>query len=197
MIDFITKVDDLLPYDRSSFSDFWDEDVKSSQKPVVWYAVSFQIHNEDDDVNYYKSLYQPLFESVILRFEENSNWIVNHAYEGFKWFPNNENNLTDLRKLFHTRGVPNFFVGALTFATHDLLLYSEDIITYPIVVFDEEGSLYVDLIISNSEIPFIIKVSAHMNIDFLSTDKFLLRQIINEKSGNFIIKEYSGSLIWE
>lgn len=62
MMNYITDVDELLPYDRSSFL---EEDLKSSQKPVF----SFQIHN--DDVNYYKSLYQPLFESVILRFDEN------------------------------------------------------------------------------------------------------------------------------
>jgi hypothetical protein len=45
--------------------------------------------------------------------------------------------------------------------------------------------------ISHGELPVITKISGHLNIDFLSTDKEILREIVNENSSNlFIVKEY-------
>lgn len=56
--------------------------------------------------------------------------------------------------------------------------------------------LYKNLDISHNELPLIIKISGHLNIDFISTDKLILRSLVNEYSQKFVIKEYWGSEIW-
>ncbi len=61
-------------------------------------------------------------------------------------------------------------------------------------MFHEDGLLYSNLDISNDKLNFIIKISGHSNIDFLSTDKKLLKKVADENSSNsFCIKEYRGT----
>ena len=53
------------------------------------------------------------------------------------------------------------------------------------------------LLISNSEIQFVIKVSDHKCIDLLSTDKELLRKVVGEvTTNNFNVKEYKNTTLW-
>lgn len=60
-------------------------------------------------------------------------------------------------------------------------------------VFNEERLLYKNLDISHDVLPFIIKISGHGNIDFLSTDKAVLKKIIDKNhSSHFEIKYYRG-----
>jgi hypothetical protein len=102
-----------------------------------------------------------------------------------------------LRRLFKERGVSGSFSGALTFSLSDLFMFSEDLILYPCAVFDDQDSLYKDLDISHSNLQFIIKVSSHMCVDFLSTNKHILRELIEENSGGlFNITEYRSNPIW-
>jgi hypothetical protein len=120
-------------------------------------------------------------------------WVVNYDRDS-KWFPNDEDNLTSLRTLFKQNNISNKFKGALIFTTGDLLKFSKDLIAYPIAVFNEHGLLYNDLDISHGELPFIIKISGHSNIDFLSTDKELLRKVVGEnRSSLFIVREYRAT----
>ncbi|HXS60119.1 MAG TPA: hypothetical protein VN703_04845, partial [Candidatus Sulfopaludibacter sp.] len=133
-------------------------------------------------------------KNIISTFGNSSRWIVNHDRKGRNWFPNDENNLTQLRTLFKKRNIPNSFRGALIFTKDDFLKFCKDLMSYPYAVFDEGDLLYMDLDISNDQLPFILKISGHLNIDLLSTNKEFLRKIVNEnRSNKFIVKEYRGT----
>lgn len=82
------------------------------------------------------------------------------------------------------------------FLNDDLLTFTKNLISYPYAVFNEDGLRYTDLDISHPELPFIIKISGHLCIDFLSTDQKLLKEVAGENPSNrFIIKEYRGTLL--
>ena len=67
-------------------------------------------------------------------------------------------------------------------------------ISYPCALFYKKGTLYRDLDVSHGELQFIIKISGHKYIDFLSTDKELLRKVVDGYSSSFfIVKEYRGT----
>ena len=90
--------------------------------------------------------------------------------------------------------IPNEFKGALSFTKDDLLKVSKDLILYPLAVFNATDVLYKDLDISHGELPFIVKISGHANIDVLSTDKYLLKKVLDASTSNgFILKPYKGT----
>lgn len=186
MIEFKKNVKDLLPYDRRKF-------IPGSK----WHGVSFQLNTailENNIINYIK-VYRPFFKSIISQLDNGSSWIVNHDDKDLRWFPNDEVNLTNLRTLFKQNNVPNDFRGALVFSKDDLLKFSKDLIIYPFAVFNDNG-LYKDLDVSHSELPFVIHVSSHENIDLVSTNKELLRKVVIEHiSSPFIIKPYRGTYL--
>jgi len=197
MIEFIKNVKKVLPYDREEYLDFLGNHFYSYTE---WYGVSFQLpggfEGREIGLEEYLEAYERWFKNVVMQLDNASFWIVNiEQKRNFGWFPNYENNLISLRNLFRQNNIPNKFKGALVFTTDDLIKFSKDIITYPIAVFNKEGLLYDDLDISNSKLPFIIKISAHCNIHFLSTDKELLRKVVNENAGSFILKTYTGTTL--
>jgi len=196
MIEFKKNVNKLLPYDREQFSYFFDDDFESN---VKWYGVSIQLSCEERiiELTKYISVYEPFFSNLVLKLDKGSSWIVNHEHKDFQWFPNLEDNLNSLRTLFKQRNIPNSFVGALVFTKHELLKYTKDIISYPYVLPNKVGKLYRDIDISHGKLQFIIKISGHLCIDLFSTDKELLKEIINDNlSDNLIVKEYRGSSLW-
>jgi hypothetical protein len=187
MIEFKTEIKEILPYDRKQYLLF-----------KKWYGVSFQLpgifEGKDIGLDVYLKAYEDWFKSIINQLDNESHWIVNHDYIDKNWFPNEDNTLTSLRDLFKTNSIPNTFIGALIFSKDDLLRFTRNLISYPHAVFDQKEILYNDIDISNSKIPFVIKVSGHLNIDLLSTDKELLKKIVNSNAAdNFIIKEYRGT----
>jgi len=189
MIIFEENVDKLPTYGKNSYA-----------KKGNWYGVSFQLEGGYEgkkiDTMEFIRRYESWFEQIILRMDNGTNWIVNHDYEGKNWFPNNQENLTALRKLFKQNGVPNTFKGAIIFTKNDLLEFSKDLITYPFEVLSKERRLYSDLNISHGELEFVIKISAHMNIDLLSADIELLRAVVNESASNiFIRRAYRGTFL--
>jgi hypothetical protein len=195
MIDFKKSFDKLLPYDRAQYIKFLGDDPDS---PTNWYGVSFQLPGgfEGKEIGLPKFIehYEGLFKDLVLKLDNGSFWIVNHDYKGVNWLPNNEDNLTLLRTLFKESNVPNTFKGALIFTKDELLKFSVDLISYPYAVFNEAHRLYPDVNISHGELPFIIKISGHLNIDFLSTNLEMLIKIVNEHASSpFIIKEYRGT----
>lgn len=195
-IEFKEKFEELLPYDRENYIEFLDDDFKFSSK---WCGLSFQLVCDEKEIDLPKFIesYESIFKRVILKFDQNSFWVVNHDDIDLDWFPNEEDNLPELRTLFKQNNILNSFRGALVLMKDDLLKYSRELISYPFSVFNEAGLLYKDLDISHSNLQLIIKISGHWNIDFLSTDKELLKLIVNESStDNFIIKEYRGNSIW-
>lgn len=195
MIEFKKNVEEVLPYNRQHYIDFFDDEADSS---VKWYGVSFQLPGTDEDKQIsqkeFVETYESLFKHVVIKLDDGSHWIVNHDDKDLAWFPNDGDNLIQLRTLFKQNDVLNTFKGALIFPMDDLLEFSRDIISYPYAAANEEGFLYKDLDISHGKIPFIIKISGHLNIDFLSTDKEILKEIVHEYSSDiFMVIEYRGN----
>ena len=197
MIDFRKSVKKSLFYDRQQYIEFLNDDFTPS---VKWYGVSFQLpgvfEGKDIGLDRFVEVYECWFKNIVISLDNGSHWIVNHDRKGLNWLPNDEDNLTSLRALFKERNIPNTFKGALVFTMDDLLAFTKDLISYPYAVFNEDGLLYADLDISHTELPFIIKISGHLCIDFLSTDQKLLREVATKNlSSQFIIKEYRGTLL--
>lgn len=196
MIEFKKNVNTLLPYDREQYISFLHGDLEFTPE---WYGVSFQLNKEERELNIVKyfEFYEPLFKDILLYFRNNLRWIVNQDYITYGWFPNRENTLGSLRTLFKQNKIPNSFKGALICEKDDLLEFSKDLLTYPFLMFEKNGLLYDNLDISNSEIQFIIKVSGHNCVDLLSTDKELLRKVVDEvTTNNFNVKEYRNTSLW-
>jgi hypothetical protein len=197
MIEFKTNVEEVLPYNRQHYIDFFDEDADSY---IKWYGVSFQLPGTGEgkqiSLKEFVETYESLFKNVILKLDNGSLWIVNHDDKDLAWFPNDRDNLSNLRALFKKNDVPNTFKGALIFSMNDLLEFSRDLISYPYAAAKKVGFLYKNLDVSHGELPFIIKISGHLNIDFLSTDKDILTEIVNENPSNlFIVIEYRGTIL--
>jgi hypothetical protein len=193
MIEFKKNISKVLPYDRRRYIAFRDVD-----PAIKWYGVSFQLPGVSEGkkigLNEFVEIYERLFENVVLQLDNGSIWIVNHDDKDLKWLPNDDNNLTHLRTLFKQRDVSNAFKGAIIFTKDDLLKFSKDLISYPYAVLSKDGFLYKNLDISHGELQFIIKISGHLNIDFLSTNRELLKKVINRNaSSSFIVKEYKGT----
>ncbi|MCT2407906.1 hypothetical protein NZD88_10180 [Chryseobacterium antibioticum] len=181
MIEFKTEVKELLPYDRKQYIAL-----------KKWYGVSFQLpgvfEGKDIGLIVFLENYVDWFKNIILNLDSSSPWIVNHDDKDLKWLPNNDDTLSSLRTLFKQNNIPSAFTGALVFMKDDLLKYSKDLISYPYGVYEKKESRYKDLDISHSQLQFVIKISGHLSIDLLSTDKELLKKIVNSNSsGNFNI----------
>lgn len=193
MIEFKKNVKKILPYNRGLYIEFLDDEFDSS---IDWYGVSFQINKEGqkNSLTDFFETYEPLFINVISTLDNGSLWIVNHEDKDLDWFPNDENNLTSLRTLFKQREIPNTFRGALALRKNDLLNLSKDLITYPCALLYKDARLYKNIDISHAELQFIVKITGHLTIDLLSTDKILLRKIISENTlSPFVVKEYRGT----
>ena len=196
MVEFKKSVKKVLPYDRRLYIEFFDDDFESS---IQWYGISLQLNSEKGKLDFaaFVEVFDSVFKNIILKLDNGSFWIVNHDDKDLEWFPNDDDNLNLLRNLFKQNNVPNTYRGALVLATDDLLELSKDLISYPYGLFYKKGTLYKNLDISHGELQFIIKISGHLTIDLLSTDKMLLRKVISENTiSSFNIKEYRGSSLW-
>ncbi|WP_286753023.1 MULTISPECIES: hypothetical protein [Sphingobacterium] len=184
---------DILPYDRNHYIEFLFGEHISSLK---WYGVSFQVDPKGKEFNLadFIRLYDPWFKKVISTFERGSSWIINHDKIDLEWFPNNEDNLPALRNFFKQNDISANFRGALICSEELLMELSKDLISYPYGLFKEEDLFYSNIDISHRELPFVIKVLDHLNIDLLSTDEKLLRKVVSEnKSDSFLLKPYRGT----
>jgi len=195
MIEFNKSVKKVLPYDRRRYFEFWDDDCDS---PTEWNGVSIQLPGSYEGkvggLKEFVEVYEGLFKNVVSRLDNGSPWIVNHDRRDFNWFPNDEDNLTSLRTLFKQNNVPNEFRGALIFTKDNLLEFSRDLISYPSAVFNQDGLYYSSLDISHGELPFIIKIYGRFSVDLQSTNKELLKKVVNENSSSlFIVREYRGT----
>jgi hypothetical protein len=192
MIEFKSNINKDLPYDRQRY--IASMDVGSVSE---WYGVSFQLAGEIEgkiDFTKFVKTYERLFKNVVVQLDNGSFWIINHDDKDMKWLPNSDDNLPHLRTLFQQRNISNDFTGGIVFAKDDLLEFSKDLISYPYIVLSKDGFLYKNLDISHGELQFIIKISGHLNIDFLSTNKSLLKRVVNNNSSaTFNVKEYRGT----
>jgi len=194
MIHFERNFEKLLPYDREDYLSYQADTVSS----VKWYGVSFQLieiaDQKDASFQQYLEMYEPLFKKLILEFDNTSSWIVSHDINGALWFPNASDNLRNLRTLFISNNISNTFNGAIIFAAPDLIKYSKDLVSYPYVAAGKDGGLYRDLDVSHFKLPAIIRISGHLNIDFISTEENIFRKIRDADFANgFVVKEYRGN----
>lgn len=194
MIEFKRDVEKILPYNRKNYLGYQAD----TDFSVKWYGVSFQLveiaDQKDASFQRYLEMYEPLFKNIVLDFDNCSSWIVSHDIKGLPWFPNEFDNLSDLRTLFKRNDILNTFKGAVIFSTPDLIVYSKELVSYPYAVTGRKGVLYRDLDISHSELPAIIRISGHLNIDFISTEETIFRKIRHaDFARGFVVKEYRGN----
>lgn len=189
MIKFKEYKTGILPYDRGHYIDFLDDDFNSSTK---WQAVSLQMKSDRvNTLSNFIKVFSLIFRSVVIKLDNGFSWIINHDDKDMSWFPNENDNLETLRRIFKTNNIKYNFKGVLILDKEELLDITQDIMSYPYIL------LYKNLDISHSELQFIIKITSHLTIDLLSTDKELLRKIIDENSTNdIILKEYRGTTLW-
>jgi hypothetical protein len=193
MIEFKRDFEKILPYNRKNYLGY-QADTDSS---VKWYGASFQVveiaDQKDASFQQYLEMYEPLFKNMVLDFGNGSSWIVSHDRD-MQWFPNGYDNLPDLRTLFKRNDISNSFKGAVIFSSSDLIVYSKELVSYPYAVTGRKGVLYRDLDISHSELPAIIRISGHLNIDFISTEENIFRKIRHaDFASGFVVKEYRGN----
>jgi hypothetical protein len=194
MIEFKRTFEKLLPYNRKNYLGYQAD----TDFSVKWYGASFQMAEIADQKNasfqLYLEKYEPLFTNIVLDIDNGSSWIVSHDIKGVPWFPNEYDNLPDLRTLFKRNDILTTFKGAVIFSTADLGEYSKELVSYPYTVTGRKGVLYRDLDISHSELPAIIRISGHLNIDFISTEKNIFKKIRHaDFASGFVVKEYRGN----
>jgi hypothetical protein len=196
MIIFEKNIEKILPYNREQYLNFLYD---ASTSSVKWYGLSFQINGNDEPVSLmeYIDNYESFLKELILNLKNNSYWIVNHeGSKDFDWFPNKVKNLPSLRSLFRERNILGTYRGALLFTEEDLLKYTKDLILYPYVVLNKKGLLFRNINISHDKLPLVIKTTGHYDIDVLSTDEMLLKEIFDQYSQYpFIIKKYRGTIL--
>ena len=195
MIIFEKNVEKILPYNREQYLNFLYD---ASTSSVKWYGLSFQINGNEEPVSLmeYINSYESFFKELILNLKNKSNWIVNLEDENCDWFPNNANNLPSLRSLFRERNILGTYRGALLFTEEDLLKYTKDLILYTYVASKRKGLLYRNINISHEKLPLVIKTTGPCDIDVLSSDEMLLKEIFDQYSQYpFIIKKYRGTLL--
>jgi hypothetical protein len=195
MVKFRKNVSRLLPYNRKQYKKFLFSD---SDVSVKWYGISFQlpIYVEGKDVTLaeYIHAYKPFFEGVISKLDNGAFWIINHDKNDQNWFPDEGRNLPELRKLFNENNISPEFIGALIFSTNELLAYSNEIISYPYTIIEDDGWFYTDLDISHSKLPIVIKILDHLTVEMLSTDINYLKKAAKESfSSQFYIFEWNGT----
>jgi len=194
MIAFKTDVQKYLPYNREKYQRY----LRGEADIREWYAVSFQLPGTGNgrpiDTQEYFEAYESWFRNLILHIDSHALWVVNHDIDDW-WFPNDEDTVVPLRKLFIDNGISNEFSGALIMASEDILKYSHSLISYPFEVFSG-GTLYDDIDISHNKLPIVIKVSGHMNIDILSPDVHLLKEIVGKnRDKHFVLFQSEGTSI--
>jgi len=178
MIEFRTDYINDLPYDKEQYLDCLDDEATTV---INWYGYSIQldksrINNSDQILNELEKV----LRNIVLILDNGSVWLVNHDDKDLKWFPNDDDNLNEIRILFKKNNVPNSYRGALVLLKDDLFEFSHDLISYPYIL------SYKNLDISHGELQFIIKITSHLSVDLLSTDKVLLDQMVN----NDILKSF-------
>jgi hypothetical protein len=194
MIEFKRNVEKLLPYNRKNYLGYQaGEDLS-----IKWYGVSFQVleiaDREDASFQQYLEMYEPLFKNMVSAFDNDSSWIVSLDIDGRPWFPYENDKLPHLRTLFKENDILTTFKGAVIFSAPDLVEYSKDLISYPYIVTGFKNRFYRDLDISHRELPAIMRISGHLNIDFITTDENIFKIIRHaDFASGFVVKEYRGN----
>ncbi|MDQ2772977.1 MAG: hypothetical protein M3Y54_21030 [Bacteroidota bacterium] len=196
---FAKNVRPLLPYNRNRYFRYLHSDADSH---TPWYGASFQLtseaHNISQGINFglpkFLDHYEPFFKELVAQFDDGLCWIVTHDKYDDVWLPNDEPTLPALRALFTQHRVPNTFRGALRLTKQEVLAFAPELLSYPAGIFSRKRSMYSNVDVSHSKRPIVIKISSHLNVDFLSTDQALVQVVVkNHRSPVFTIKPYTGT----
>jgi hypothetical protein len=191
MVKFEKDLTNMLPYDREQYLDFFDDEVDALNPTLRWYGISLQldkIRNQklynvtNDIVEQSIDLLEASFKTIVSKLDQGLFWVINHDDKDMDWFLNGDNKLPALRDLFKRYNVPNSYRGGLTFLKEDLFTFARDLVSYPYAF------SYKNLDISHSKLQFIIKITGHLTIDLLGTDKVLLDKIASDRSLDSFIK---------
>ena len=183
MIQFTKDIASQLPYDRKQYRAYFDEDDNTFDRNTSWHAVSLQQEEIRDEKLYQVSpevvkncvaKLEKGFNKMITQLDHGLPWIINHDDKDLAWFNKEDTTIPKMREFFTQNKIPISSTGCLIFATTDLHDFARELITYPYVL------SYNNLDISHSKLQFIMKVTGHLTLDFLSTDQALLTGILND-----------------
>jgi|GEM_PF-4237471 len=189
MIKFIKYFRKALPFNWKEYHDFLDDDIDGG---TDWKGVSLQLNlNEEinittENINILKSV----FMYVVSCLDDGSYWIINLTFNKIKWFVIEDDSLPGLRNLFNLNDISPDYTGGIMMRKDDLLKFGRELIVYP--VFQKRGE--IDIVHGN--IQFIIKFTNHFEINLLSTDAVLLKEIVIQMMpGKIFIKQYRGTCL--
>jgi len=187
MIEFISNVNEVLPYNRKQYL-----------RRNKWFGLSFQLQGvfegKDIGLSTFLDVYKPWLNNLINHFDDNTKLIINHDFIDEDWFPNKQRNLKKIRELFKKHNIPNSYKGAILVSKDVLSEHLEDFLSYPYTVLNKKGFYYNDIDISLNTRSLVIKISSHLTVDILSKELLLLQETTqNNYLDCFILKEYNGT----
>lgn len=183
-----------LPFKVKSLNEYlyWENETKSDWNMVAltpYLGEKFEITN----MNTQRII--ELLSSVIELLDDNNNWIIFHGAKR-KWLIEDPDerfiskNLSNLKKLFIQNNINYDFVGGLEFSTIELKGIFYDLIMYP---FDQ----CFDIFIAKSNIPFVIQLNQHYEINIICSDVNLIRSVVNNcnSSNTFYTRIAIGTVL--
>jgi hypothetical protein len=191
MVKFEKNISQLLPYNREEYMAYFDEDDDTFDGNIIWHAVSLQQAEIKNEKLYQVSelivtncidRLEMSFKEIISRLDQGLPWIINHDDKDLRWFNKEDNTISKMRDLFKQSDIPISFIGCLIFYKEDLHNFARELTTYPYVL------SYKNLDVSHNKLPFVIKLTGHLTLDLLSTDKALLTKILNDDTFDSFLK---------
>lgn len=179
MIRLLTENKLNLTFNYSDLMAFLDYDERSKE---AWYGISIQIDENQFFPDNYKLL-QEIFATIVNLKDifKQSDWYILHDYKLMRWFfKGNHRPFPKLSKILTTNGLSVKAKRIINCNTDELLFLSDEIVSYPSIVH------YPDLNIISAAGNLILKSTAHITIDVITTDSDL-SLFIKKK-----IKEYKG-----
>ncbi|MBL0745468.1 hypothetical protein [Chryseolinea lacunae] len=180
-----------LPYDRLQYRAYFDEDDNTFNRNVLWHAVSLQqadvkneklYHTPEEIVTKCIDSLEISFKEIISRLDQGLPWVINHDDKDLPWFNKEGDTMPKMRSLFKQSDIPISFTGCLIFPKEDLFDFARELVTYPYIL------SYKNLDVSHHTLPFVIKITGHLTLDLLSTDKALLTRVLNDETFDSLLR---------
>ncbi|MDJ1486145.1 hypothetical protein QNI16_37025 [Cytophagaceae bacterium YF14B1] len=195
MITFEKNISQQLPYNRENYIAYFNDQNDDLDRNVIWYGVSLQQADIKDQKLYQVSeqivvnsvnRLENAFKEIVSEFDQVLPWIINHDDKDLPWFNTENSRLPHLRDIFKQNNIPSSFIGCLVFDKEDLVNLAHELITYPYDLLSKLS--YKTLDVSHTKLPFIIKLTGHLTLDIVSTDKALVTKIVNDDTFDSFLK---------
>ncbi|MDJ1495243.1 hypothetical protein QNI19_20050 [Cytophagaceae bacterium DM2B3-1] len=184
MIKFEKNISQLLPYNRANYIAYFNDEDDTFDRNVIWYGVSLQQADIKDQKLYQVSeqivvnsvdRLENAFKEIVSEFDQGLPWIINHDDKDLPWFNTENKRMPQLQNLFKQNTIPSSFIGCLVFNKEDVVNFARELITYPYDLLSKIS--YKTLDVSHTKLPLILKLTGHLTLDIVSTDKALLTKI--------------------